>query len=235
MIEHINAHRSAHVVCASRTRSNTAFAWQERDRAAGNLRRRHVVSRCAARRFPAIAGRHHDRRNARRRNHAAGADAGGNRHLILGTLHTQDTTHAINRIVDIFPPGTSSRSIPSCPWCWPASSRDAAADGRPDAARAGLRGDARQQRHRQPDPRAAAPADLFRHPNRQSRRHGDDERFAAPAGGRRLDRRGDGHGTFAAAARTGAPAGRGPARRMGFSEGDADFHSDTWKNRGGAE
>ncbi len=25
-------------------------------------------------------------------------------HLILGTLHTQDTTHAINRIVDIFPP-----------------------------------------------------------------------------------------------------------------------------------
>ena len=25
-------------------------------------------------------------------------------HLIFGTLHTQDTTHAINRIVDIFPP-----------------------------------------------------------------------------------------------------------------------------------
>ncbi|MEI6564805.1 MAG: PilT/PilU family type 4a pilus ATPase [bacterium] len=25
-------------------------------------------------------------------------------HLILGTLHTQDTTHAINRIVDVFPP-----------------------------------------------------------------------------------------------------------------------------------
>jgi twitching motility protein PilT len=26
-------------------------------------------------------------------------------HLILATLHTQDTTHAINRIVDVFPPG----------------------------------------------------------------------------------------------------------------------------------
>ena len=25
-------------------------------------------------------------------------------HLIMGTLHTQDTTHAINRIVDVFPP-----------------------------------------------------------------------------------------------------------------------------------
>jgi len=25
-------------------------------------------------------------------------------HLIIGTLHTQDTTHAINRIVDVFPP-----------------------------------------------------------------------------------------------------------------------------------
>ena len=25
-------------------------------------------------------------------------------HLILGTLHTQDTTHAVNRIVDVFPP-----------------------------------------------------------------------------------------------------------------------------------
>jgi twitching motility protein PilT len=26
-------------------------------------------------------------------------------HLILATLHTQDTSHAINRIVDVFPPG----------------------------------------------------------------------------------------------------------------------------------
>jgi len=25
-------------------------------------------------------------------------------HLIMGTLHTQDTTHAVNRIVDVFPP-----------------------------------------------------------------------------------------------------------------------------------
>ena len=26
-------------------------------------------------------------------------------HLILATLHTQDTTHAVNRVVDVFPPG----------------------------------------------------------------------------------------------------------------------------------
>jgi twitching motility protein PilT len=30
-------------------------------------------------------------------------------HLILGTLHTQDTTHAINRIVDVFPPAQQSQ------------------------------------------------------------------------------------------------------------------------------
>jgi twitching motility protein PilT len=30
-------------------------------------------------------------------------------HLILGTLHTQDTTHAINRIVDVFPPAQQNQ------------------------------------------------------------------------------------------------------------------------------
>jgi twitching motility protein PilT len=30
-------------------------------------------------------------------------------HLILATLHTQDTTHAINRIVDVFPPDQQSQ------------------------------------------------------------------------------------------------------------------------------
>jgi twitching motility protein PilT len=30
-------------------------------------------------------------------------------HLILGTLHTQDTTHAINRIVDVFPPAQQAQ------------------------------------------------------------------------------------------------------------------------------
>ena len=44
-------------------------------------------------------------------------------HLILGTLHTQDTTHAINRIVTSFRRRTSSRSTRSCRWCWPASFR----------------------------------------------------------------------------------------------------------------
>jgi len=30
-------------------------------------------------------------------------------HLILATLHTQDTTHAINRVVDVFPPDQQSQ------------------------------------------------------------------------------------------------------------------------------
>ena len=30
-------------------------------------------------------------------------------HLIMGTLHTQDTTHAINRIVDVFPPAQQAQ------------------------------------------------------------------------------------------------------------------------------
>ena len=104
MIEHINAHRSAHVVCLEDP--------IEYLHAHGKsvIEQREIYEDATS--FPdALQGVFRqspdvimigEMRDVETMQLALTLAETG--HLILGTLHTQDTTHAINRIVDIFPP-----------------------------------------------------------------------------------------------------------------------------------
>ena len=54
-------------------------------------------------------GHHPHRRDARHRDHGHRAHRGGDGHLVFATLHTQDASQTIDRIIDVFPPHQQSQ------------------------------------------------------------------------------------------------------------------------------
>ena len=81
-------------------------------------------------------------------------------HLVFGTLHTQDAPQSIDRIIDVFPPTSSSRSGYSC--LVPPGGNDptAPADQVRKGAGRGLRGHDRHFCCPQPHPGGQGPSDL---------------------------------------------------------------------------
>ena len=104
MIEHINTHRSAHVVCLEdpieylHTHRRSIIEQREIYEDAPSFP---DALQGVFRQSPDVIMVGEMRDIETMQLALTLAETG---HLILGTLHTQDTTHAINRIVDIFPP-----------------------------------------------------------------------------------------------------------------------------------
>ena len=87
-------------------------------------------------------------------------------HLVFSTMHTIDAAETVGRMIEFFPPASSSRSAPSSPACCAASSASAScrASGRPRRRR---RGDGDERAHRRADPRGAHRGDRGRGRRRQ--------------------------------------------------------------------
>ena len=104
MIEHINTHRSAHIVCLEdpieylHTHRKSVIEQREIYEDAPSFPE---ALQGVFRQSPDVIMIGEMRDIETMQLALTLAETG---HLILGTLHTQDTTHAINRIVDIFPP-----------------------------------------------------------------------------------------------------------------------------------
>lgn len=104
MIEHINTHRSAHIVCLEdpieylHTHRKCVIEQREIYEDAPSFPE---ALQGVFRQSPDVIMIGEMRDIETMQLALTLAETG---HLILGTLHTQDTTHAINRIVDIFPP-----------------------------------------------------------------------------------------------------------------------------------
>ena len=157
-------------------------------------------------------------------------------HLIFGTLHTQDTTHAINRIVDIFPPAHQQQVYTQLSMVL-AGIISQTLLLTVDQTRRVMACEVMRVNN--------AIANLIRERQLQQVysviQTGKAEGMVTMNDSlRRLV--GDGLIDAETAMERSPPPrelGRllGVAQRdaMGYSEGDADFHSDAWKNRGGAE
>lgn len=104
MIEHINSHRSAHIICLEDPieylHAHKQSLIEQREIYEDAPSFAHALQ-AVFRQSPDVIMVGEMRDLETMQLALTLAETG---HLILGTLHTQDTTHAINRIVDIFPP-----------------------------------------------------------------------------------------------------------------------------------
>ena len=236
MIEHINAHRSAHVVCLEDP--------IEYLHAHGKsvIEQREIYEDATS--FPdALQGVFRqspdvimigEMRDVETMQLALTLAETG--HLILGTLHTQDTTHAINRIVDIFPPAHQQQVYTQLSMVL-AGIISQTLLLTVDQTRRVLACEVMRVNN--------AIANLIR--ERQLQQVYSVIQTGKAEGMVTMNdslRRLVGDGLIDAdTALERSPRPRELARLLGvaqrdatgYSEGDADFHSDAWKNRGGAE
>ena len=95
-------------------------------------------------------------------------------HLVFATLHTQDAPQTIDRIIDVFPRTSSSRSGSSSPPRCRASSPSSCSRPRTEGPRRGLGDPDRHARRAQPDPRGQGAPDLLDDAGGRALRHADD-------------------------------------------------------------